>query len=196
MKFNDLTGQRFGRLVALRTDGKDSQGKYKWLCRCDCGNEKSVPGTYLTQGYTRSCGCMRSEAVTEHNRSADKRASTAKWNSIYKKKHGKHGTRLYRVWSGMKQRCQNTRSEAYQYYGGRGISVFPEWNEDFDAFYSWAMANGYDENAMHGECTIDRIDINGNYEPGNCRWVSIAEQNRNKRPGGRRCAKSSRKCQG
>lgn len=186
--FRDLTGQRFGRLTVLQVDSIGRQGKYKWLCRCDCGNEKSVYGVYLTRGDTQSCGCLHSEILTVHNMSDAKSISTAKWNTVYKKKHGKHGTRLYRVWTGMKQRCQNKNGKSYKYYGGKGVSVCDEWANSFDAFYEWAVRSGYDENAARGDCTLDRIDGNGNYEPANCRWVSIAEQNRNKRPGGCRNA--------
>lgn len=182
--FKDLTGKRFGRLTAERTDGRDNQGHYRWLCKCDCGNTITVTGTYLTRGETRSCGCLHTEVVIAHNKSEAKRESTVQWNSVYKKKHGKTGYRLYKVWTSMKQRCQNPNNKAFHYYGGSGIVVCKEWDESFDEFYSWAMSNGYDEKAKHGDCTIDRIDASGNYEPTNCRWVSIAEQNRNKRPGG------------
>lgn len=177
----DLTGQRFGRLTVIQPNGKDSQGHYKWLCACDCGNLKTIVGTYLTRGETQSCGCLHTEVVKAHNRSAAKIESTARWNRVYKHKHGNAGSRLYRVWGGMKKRCYNPNDSAYQYYGARGISICDDWLNDFSQFREWAMANGYDETAKHGECTIDRIDVDGNYEPGNCRWVSIAEQNRNRR---------------
>lgn len=91
---------------------------------------------------------------------------------------------MYKVWAGMKGRCNNPKSKDYSHYGGRGITVCDAWDESFDAFKTWSEENGYDETAAYGECTIDRIDVNGNYEPGNCRWVSMAEQNRNKRKGG------------
>lgn len=182
--FKDLTGQRFGRLTVLAPDGKDPQGRYKWRCRCDCGNEKTTTGTYLTRGETRSCGCLHTEVVSAHNKSEAKKESTRRWNSTYKYKHGSTGSRLYRVWGGMKKRCYNPKEKAYKDYGGRGITVCDEWKASFEAFCEWAMANGYDENAAYGECTIDRIDVNGNYEPTNCRWVPMAEQNKNKRPRG------------
>ena len=97
------------------------------------------------------------------------------------KTHGESKTRLYRVWKGMRERCQNPNHESYHNYGGRGISVCEEWEKDFLAFKSWAIENGYDENAKTGECTLDRIDVDGNYCPNNCRFISASEQAKNKR---------------
>ena len=103
-------------------------------------------------------------------------------SKISSTKHGHSGDRLYKVWNGMRQRCYNKNNINYENYGGRGIEICQEWLDDFMNFYDWAMKNGYDYNAEFGECTIDRIDVNSNYEPSNCRWTSVVEQAKNKRP--------------
>ena len=123
----------------------------KWLCKCDCGNKKIVAGGHLVSGDTKSCGCLRI-------------------------KHGMRNTRLYSIWHGMKERCYNTKHKFYKHYGGRGIKVCEEWKNDFQTFADWALSHGYADNL-----TIDRIDVNGNYEPSNCQWATNAEQQRNKR---------------
>jgi hypothetical protein len=97
-------------------------------------------------------------------------------------KHDGSRTKLYKVWTSMKQRCHNSADAKFHHYGGRGIKVCDEWMHNFGAFFEWAMANGYDETAPRGQCTIDRINNDGNYEPSNCRWTTMAEQNRNQRP--------------
>lgn len=162
-KGRDITGQRFGRLVAIEPIGRDKQGYIIWRCKCDCGNEKSVTTKYLGKG-TSSCGCFSKEV---HDKA--------------RTKHGKRFTRLYAIHKGIKDRCLNPNHPTYKNYGNRGIKICDEWLNDFEAFEKWALANGYDENAPKGQCTLDRIDVNGNYEPSNCRFVSMKEQERNKR---------------
>ena len=163
-EFVDLSGKRFGKLTAIcRT--KQSGSRSMWLCKCDCGNEAIVSVSNLRNGHTRSCGCLVSDFCIAH----------------HKKHGGANKDRLYTVWRAMRQRCYRPENRAYKWYGALGVTVCDEWNKSYEAFRSWAYANGYDQAAERGKCTIDRINCAGNYEPSNCRWVSMAVQARNKR---------------
>lgn len=159
----DFTGKRFGRLVVKHKAFDKGRFPY-WHCKCDCGSEKDINVYSLISGNTKSCGCIRKEKIS----------------SVMLKHGGKH-ERLYKVWCDMKTRCYNENNSAYKHYGGRGISVCDDWKNDYSAFKSWAISSGYDENAEKGKCTLDRIDVNGNYEPGNCRWVDTKTQANNTR---------------
>lgn len=162
-RFDDLAGKRFGRLVAVEQSGRTKDRHILWKCECDCGNAINVSSRDLKDSHTRSCGCLQKDVV-----------------SNMRLKHGDRDARLYSVWKTMKKRCENERCKSFKWYGGNGVTVCEAWH-DYITFKKWALQNGYDEKAEYGKCTIDRIDPCGNYEPGNCRWVSMAEQAKNKR---------------
>lgn len=165
-QFEDISGKRFGRLVAVERIGQIS-GKSSWRCICDCGNECVVSISNLKNGHTRSCGCY----ALERTRQA---------KTIHGGRKKEQTERLYRVWRSMRQRCYLESNPHYCDYGGRGITVCSEWNV-YAIFRDWALEAGYDPNAKRGACTIDRIDVNGNYEPSNCRWADMSVQRRNTR---------------
>lgn len=158
----DLTGQRHGRLVALK---KSDHGRTWWICRCDCGNVKELPANKFF-AY-QSCGCLEKEnryMIAGRTRT-----------------HGKTETKLYAIYCGMKSRCSNPHYKHYDKYGGRGIKVCDEWKESFEAFEKWAYDNGYVEGLNGKTQSIDRINLDGDYEPSNCRWSTQTEQVRNRR---------------
>lgn len=163
----DIEGLRFGRLIAETW----IPGRNKWLCSCDCGAVKEVRTHSLTSGCTKSCGCLRREVSAQ-------RAT----------RHGCCGEKLYAVWNMMKQRCSNSNQHDYHYYGGRGIRVCNEWLNDYAAFRTWALANGYEDGL-----TIDRVNTYGDYTPENCRWITIQDQQKNRRPPIRRTKDDERR---
>lgn len=165
----DLTNKRFGRLTAIKFaySKKDSNGvpvRY-WVCKCDCGNTLITRVASLRSGSTKSCGCLHTDKLIERNY-----------------KHGLSDSTLYNSWSNMKERCLNPNHPKYMYYGGRGITVCEDWL-DFEIFKKWALSNGFkdEKKRVRNRLSLDRINVNGNYEPSNCRWATDSQQANNKR---------------
>lgn len=153
--FKDMTGKKINNLQVIKYAGKNDKGQVLWECKCDCGNPNSiiVQGRYLRANQVRSCGCL-------------------------KNKHGLHKSRINNEYRHMKDRCLNSKSQIYENYGGRGISICDEWlgENGFINFYNWAIKNGYSD-----KLTLDRINNDGNYEPDNCRWTTKTVQSINRR---------------
>lgn len=162
-KPTDHTGKKFGKLIAVEFVGSTpGNGKAQWLCQCDCGNTKVCKAENLIRGKSKSCGCdfheNRVKQVTKHGHT----------------RMDGYASRTYRTWHSMKQRCQNSNTAQFYDYGGRGIKVCEEWN-DFRNFLA-------DMGEKPKDKSLDRIDVDGDYEPGNCRWATASEQALNKRP--------------
>lgn len=155
-KVNIKPGARFGRMTIIKEVHGKVVGRRYFDCRCDCGEIKTVRLDGLTRGTVVSCGCFNRERSSEVNT-----------------KHGHSDDRIYRIWIGMKNRCMNPNYSLYANYGGRGIIVCKDWLS-FQVFYDWAITNGYQK-----DLTIERKDVNGNYEPDNCTWLDMDSQRRN-----------------
>lgn len=152
-------GDQYGRLTVVKeVQRKNKKSHRRFLCRCECGNMRTVDMAGLRQGTTKSCGCLAAELTVARSQT-----------------HGMFGTPIYRVWAAMKARCHNPNVSSYSCYGGRGIKVCDEWMS-FEPFYHWALSSGYARGL-----SIDRINNEGDYKPSNCRWVSYKTQANNTR---------------
>lgn len=159
-KYVDITGHKYNRLLALEDVGKDVRNGRVWKCRCDCGNYVNVSSNHLRRGHSKSCGCISRESAVQ-------RFTTHG--------HTKKGQSTeYKAWSNMISRCTNSNTTYYDNYGGRGISVCDRWL----SFENFLSDMGLKPSPKH---SIDRIDVNGNYEPSNCRWATMNQQARNTR---------------
>ena len=158
-KFIDISGNKYGKLTVIEKVNKENKNITYWLCECECGNKKTISKPNLTTGHSKSCGCLAIESATGNK---------------YGLKHNESKTRLYFIWQSMKQRCYDKNVNGYKYYGLRGIEICNDWL-DYEKFSEWSKGNGYKNNL-----SIDRIDVNGNYEPENCRFITAKQQNRNK----------------
>jgi hypothetical protein len=157
----DLTGIKFGRLTAIKPIAViRPKGIVIWACSCECGGYTEIKLGALISGNTKSCGCITRERLR---------------SGVNRRTHGLTHSSEYKAWDSMRYRCANPKHKSYALYGGRGITVCDRWQVSFDNFYA---DMGPKPSAKH---SLDRIDVNGNYEPGNCRWATWSEQRRNQR---------------
>jgi hypothetical protein len=163
MNKNDIIGKRFGKLLVIEFAGyvetgiKEVKRRSIYKCKCDCGNFPIVKRNSLVTGHTKSCGCL------DENKGK---------NLL---KHGLKKHTLYGLWLNMKDRCNNPNNSHFKYYGSKNIKVCDEWQSDFVSFYDWAIDNGWEKGL-----SIERIDINKNYCPENCKWIPLKEQSKNR----------------
>lgn len=159
MRLKDLTGQKFGRLTVIERTENAADGHAQWRCRCDCGNITVVASNNLQRGIIKSCGCLHKEMFDRTT-------------------HGMADTPIFYCWSGIKARCYNPKHKSFKDYGGRGVTMFSAWVNDFKAFYNYvSQLSHFGEKGY----TLDRIDNSGNYEPNNVRWATAKIQTRNRR---------------
>lgn len=169
--FENLVGKKFNRLTVIKfiPQNERTVRGYNWLCQCECGKMIKANASKLKSGMQQSCGCLKEEM---------------KYNiGNVNKKYKYTNKRLYGIYKAMLSRCYDTKGREYNNYGGRGITVCEEWLGEYgyDVFAEWALSTGYDINAKHGDCTIDRVDVNKGYSPDNCTWKTNKQQQNNKR---------------
>lgn len=158
-KREDISGLVCGKLLVLEFSHKSIHGRSQWRCLCECGNTTVVDKTKLISGKTKSCGCISLNLLKERSIS-----------------HGMSNTPLHVKWKAIKARCYNPNNVSYPIYGGRGVEVCEEWKTNFNTFYAWAMENNWEKGL-----SIERIDVNGNYCPENCKLIPQSQQGWNKR---------------
>jgi len=158
MKIINELGNKYGRLIVIKYAGTRNN-RARWKCQCDCGNKTIVDGSMLRSHKIKSCGCLKNQKTSERF-----------------KTHGLSHTKIYDVWIKIKSRCNNENDKDYSNYGGRGIKICDEWENDFKCFYDWAIDNGY-----KNKLTIERIDVNNDYKPSNCTWIKNKKQSLNRR---------------
>lgn len=170
-RYEDITGRRFNHLTVIRFLSHEERKSphYNWLCKCDCGNLVHANAAKLKNGTQKSCGCLKEEVkqkIADLNR-----------------KYQFTDKRLYGVYKAMLNRCYDERERSFHNYGGRGIEVCPEWQGEhgYDAFSEWALKAGYVVGGKRGVYTLERKDVNGNYEPSNCCWITNKKQQNNRR---------------
>lgn len=176
--FQDLTGQRFAKLVVQHRSDLGIKGRVAWSCICDCGNTTTVYANHLKNGHTKSCGCLSKEvALTINRENSIKGAQKA--NTTHGHTRGGRESRAYQTYRSMLARCYSPKQTSYKHYGGRGITVCDRWFGD-GGFENFLEDMGEPSKGL----SLDRIDPNGNYESKNCRWATALVQSRNRRPCG------------